>query len=106
MGSSGFLEPFFSTCLLSDGLCFFRHPFSSSPDPTACSTFLFLMPSTVGAFPTKMPAVRILGRLGWLQELLFFVLLIVTLVLVRQNLEALRQLVDSVDRLLKRLRSC
>ena len=35
-----------------------------------------------------------------------FVLLIVTLVLVRQNLEALRQLVDSVDRLLKRFRSC
>ena len=35
-----------------------------------------------------------------------FVLLIVMLVLVRQNLEAMTQLVDSFDRLLNRLRSC
>ena len=35
-----------------------------------------------------------------------FVLLIVMLVLARQNLEAMTQLVDSFDRLLNRLRSC
>ena len=35
-----------------------------------------------------------------------FVLLVVTLMLVKQNLEALMRLVDSVDRLLKCLRGC